>query len=119
MIISEHTDFDKCTTISLPTPTPPNIQAHAPHYIAPDIKDIPEDNTMNAPRVLHPGGAPDPVGDQDSEPNTPIAVPQPLPDAPETPPPIPEPVQSPIGIGMCLPRRIHQQPSEWWKLSLA
>ena len=107
-IISEHTDFDERNTISLPTSTPPSIQAHAPHYTAPGIKDILEDNTLEAPGVLHPGRTPDPVGEQDSEPNTPIAAPQPLPDPPETPPPAPKPVQSPIGIGLCLPQRICQ-----------
>ena len=112
-IISEHTDFDEHTTISLPTPTLSTIQAHAPHYTVPDIEDTLEDDTLEAPGVLHPGGAPDLVGKQDSEPNTPIAVPQPLPDAPETPPPTPEPVQSPIGIGACLPWRICQWPREW------
>ena len=74
-IISECTDFNKHTTISSLTLTPPTIQAHAPHYIAPDIKDTPEDNVLEAPGILHPRGTPDPVGDQDSEPNTPIAVP--------------------------------------------
>ena len=118
-IISEHADFDERNTISSPTPTLPSIQAHAPCYIAPDIEDTSEDNALEAPMVLHPGGAPDPIGEQDSEPNTPIAAPQPLPDAPETPPPAPEPVQSPIGIGVHLPRRICQRPQEWWKLSPA
>ena len=107
-IISERADFDEYTPISLPTSTPPSIQAHAPCYTAPGIEDTPEDNTLEAPEVLHPGGAPDPVGEQDSEPNTSIAAPQPLPDPPETPPPAPQPVQSPIGIGVHLPRRIHQ-----------
>ena len=87
--ISECADFDEHTPISLPTPTLPTIQAHAPRYTAPDIEDTPEDDTLEAPGVLHPGGAPDPVGEQDSEPNTPIAAPQPLPDPPETPPPAP------------------------------
>ena len=82
-------------------------------------KDIPEDDTLDPPGVLHPGEAPDPVKDQDSEPNTPIAVPQPLPNVPKTPSPAPEPVQSPIGIDVHLPWRIHQQPREWWKLSPA
>ena len=109
-IISEHADFDERTPISSPTPTLPSIQAHAPHYIAPGIKDTLEDNALEAPGVLHSRGAPDPVGDQDSEPNTPIAVPRPLPDPPETPPPAPQPVQSPIGIGAHLPQRICQQP---------
>ena len=53
--------------------------------------------------LCHPGGAPDPIGDQDSEPNAPLAVPQPLLDAPKIPPPAPKPVQSPIGISTCLP----------------
>ena len=44
-IISKCADFDECTTISLPTPTPPTIQAHAPYYTAPDIEDTPEDDT--------------------------------------------------------------------------
>ena len=118
-IISECTDFDERTPISSPISTPPTIQAHAPRYTAPGIEDTPEDNTLEAPRVLHPGGTPNPVGKQDLEPNTPIAVPQPLPDAPKTPPPAPEPMQSSIGIGVHLSRRIQQRPQEWWKLSPA
>ena len=74
-IISECTDFDKCTTISLPTFILPHGQAPAPPYTAPDIEDVSKDNTLDAPGVLHPGGAPDPIGDQDSESNTPLAVP--------------------------------------------
>ena len=61
-IISECVDFDKHNTISLPTPTLPSIEAHAPHYTAPGIEDTPEDNALEAPGVLYPGGAPDPVG---------------------------------------------------------
>ena len=118
-IISKHADFDEHTTISSPTHTPSNIQAHAPCYTAPNIEDIPEDDILEAPGVLHPGGAPDPVGDQDSESNTPLAMPQPLPDASETSPPASKPVHSPIGIDAHLPWRIHQWPQEWWKLSLA
>ena len=44
-IISKHADFDEHTTISSPTHTPSNIQAHAPCYTAPDIEDTPEDDT--------------------------------------------------------------------------
>ena len=64
-IISERADFNEHTPISSPTPTLPIIQAHAPCYTAPDIEDTPEDNPLEAPGVLHPGGAPDPVGEQD------------------------------------------------------
>ena len=39
-IIFECTDFDKCTTISLPTSILPHEQAPAPPYTAPDIEDI-------------------------------------------------------------------------------
>ena len=107
-IISKQADFDEHTTISSLTPSLPSTQAPAPPYIAPDIEDTSEDDTLEAPGVLHSGGAPDPVGEQDSEPNTPIAAPRPLPDPPETLPPAPQPMQSLIGIGARLPRRICQ-----------
>ena len=55
-IISECADFDERNTISSPTPTLPSIQSHTPRYTAPDIEDTPEDNALEAPRVLHPGG---------------------------------------------------------------
>ena len=74
-IISERADFNERTPISSPTPSLPSTQAPAHPYTAPDIEDTPEDDTLEVPGVLHPGGAPDPVGEQDSESNTPIAAP--------------------------------------------
>ena len=104
-IVSECADFDEHTTISSPTPTLPSTQAHAPHYTASDIEDTPEDNTVEAPGVLHPGRAPDPHEDQNEDPATPVAALVPLPVISETPPPAPQPAASPIGIGAHLPQR--------------
>ena len=73
-IISERTDFNEHTPISSPISTPPTIQAHASCYTAPGIEDTPEDDILEAPGVLHPGGAPDPIGKQDLKLNTPIAA---------------------------------------------